>query len=188
MKMIIDVPEEAYDFLSTNVDCIAQGTPLTVSDDVVSREVVTTGNEIEIIRKAKEDILSATNIETSKAEMEVLDDILFRCWQMGWLNKYEDEPMREKGEWIPIKTRLLTDEEKEYYSDLGYSSEEITFMYDCPLPDDGQSVLITNRYNSVDVDTFYCDDGCYFEDNCDEDDVLAWMPLPEPYKNAEWLP
>lgn len=91
----------------------------------------------------------------------------------------EQEP---KTEWIPIKKRPLTDEEIEYYSDLGYPSEEISFIYDCPLPDDGQSVLISNRYNSVETDTFYRDDGCYFEDNYDEDDVLAWMPLPMPYK------
>ena len=90
--------------------------------------------------------------------------------------------LEQEPKWIPIKKRPLTDEEKEYYSDLSYSSEEISFIYDCPLPDDGQSVLITNRYNSVEIDTFYRDDGCYFEDNCDEDDVLAWMPLPKPYK------
>lgn len=42
-----------------------------------------------IINKAKEDLLSATNIADSKEEMEVIDNILFRCWQMGWLDKYK---------------------------------------------------------------------------------------------------
>ena len=45
-------------------------------------------NRFEIIVKAKNDILEATNINTSPDEMKVLDNFLFRCWQMGWLNKY----------------------------------------------------------------------------------------------------
>ena len=84
--------------------------------------------------------------------------------------------------WIPIKTRPLTDKEKEEYADLGYSEDSINFMYDCPLPDDGQEVLVTTRYDEVKTDMFYRDDGCYFETFCDEDDVKAWMPKPEPYK------
>lgn len=47
-------------------------------------------NRFEIIKKAKNDILEATNINTSPDEMKVLDNFLFRCWQMGWLNKYEN--------------------------------------------------------------------------------------------------
>ena len=43
----------------------------------------------EIINRAKKALLEATNIETSPKEMEVLDNILFRCWQMGWLDRYE---------------------------------------------------------------------------------------------------
>ena len=46
-------------------------------------------NRFEIIAKAKEDIMSSTNIKSSSDEMKVLDNFLFRCWQMGWLNKYE---------------------------------------------------------------------------------------------------
>lgn len=46
-------------------------------------------NRFEIIKKAKQDILKNTNIESSEDEMKVLDDFLFRCWQMGWLNRYE---------------------------------------------------------------------------------------------------
>lgn len=47
-------------------------------------------NRFEIIKKAKKHILEATNIETSPEEMAVLDNFLFRCWQMGWLKKYEE--------------------------------------------------------------------------------------------------
>lgn len=45
-------------------------------------------NRFEIITKAKKHILEATNISTSPDEMKVLDNFLFRCWQMGWLDKY----------------------------------------------------------------------------------------------------
>jgi hypothetical protein len=45
-------------------------------------------NRFEIIEKAKKHLLEATNIEMSPDEMKVLDNFLFRCWQMGWLNGY----------------------------------------------------------------------------------------------------
>ena len=45
-------------------------------------------NRFEIISKANEDILKSTNISSSEDEMKVLDSFLFRCWQMGWLDKY----------------------------------------------------------------------------------------------------
>ena len=48
-----------------------------------------TGNQFEIITKAKQALLESTNIDTSPDEMKVLDDFLFRCWQMGWLDKYD---------------------------------------------------------------------------------------------------
>lgn len=46
-------------------------------------------NRFEIIEAAKKDILEKTNIESSHAEMAVLNSFLFRCWQMGWLQKYD---------------------------------------------------------------------------------------------------
>lgn len=48
-------------------------------------------NRFEIIAKAKEAILQSTNINTSPKEMEVLDTFLFRCWQMGWLVRYDNK-------------------------------------------------------------------------------------------------
>ena len=50
-----------------------------------------TGSQFEIIAKAKQALLDSTNIETSPEEMRVLDNFLFRCWQMGWLDKYEKD-------------------------------------------------------------------------------------------------
>lgn len=84
--------------------------------------------------------------------------------------------------WIPIKTRPMTEEEKEYYSE--YLFEGNGLIYECPLPDDEQEVLITTKYGHVEKTTFY-QDGCYFEEYEDYDDVIAWRKLPQPYKDGE---
>lgn len=52
-------------------------------------------NRFEIISRAKKALLEGTNIDMCPDEMAVIDDILFRCWQMGWLDKYDD---RKEGE------------------------------------------------------------------------------------------
>ena len=44
-------------------------------------------NRFELIAKARDALLESTNIEDSPDEMAVLDNILFRCWQMGWLDE-----------------------------------------------------------------------------------------------------
>lgn len=108
--------------------------------------------------------------------MSIIGEILTDSYKKGYENA-KKEYERPQGEWIPIKTRKLTDEEKEEYPD----SE---FMYDCKLPDDGEEVLITTSGGHITLDTFCRDEGCYFETYCDEDDVLAWMPLPKPYKKG----
>ena len=46
-------------------------------------------NRFEVIEKAKVHLLKSTNIEDSPKEMEVINNILSRCWQMGWLKQYE---------------------------------------------------------------------------------------------------
>ena len=43
-------------------------------------------NRYELIDKAKRRLVEATNIEDRPEEMAVLDDILLRFWQMGWLD------------------------------------------------------------------------------------------------------
>lgn len=49
-------------------------------------------NRFDLIEKYKKKLIEATNIETSTEEMKVLDNILFRFWQMGWLEKLEQPP------------------------------------------------------------------------------------------------
>lgn len=51
-------------------------------------------DRFELIGKAKARLLEATNIEMRPDEMAVIDNILFRCWQMGWLDQLRDSGTR----------------------------------------------------------------------------------------------
>lgn len=87
------------------------------------------------------------------------------------------------SQWILIKKRPGTDEEYEEFSQYGDCPREDFRVFECPLPDDDQEVLVTTRWGDVCIDTWHRDvDCCYFEDYSDDDDVIAWMPKPEPYK------
>lgn len=62
----------------------------------------------EVIEKAKEALLKESNIESSPKEMEVLENFLFRAWQMGWLNQYDiptDYKERMKEEFLTLNER-----------------------------------------------------------------------------------
>jgi hypothetical protein len=95
---------------------------------------------------------------------EIFKDIIGEC-----------DSVENKGEWIPITTRPMTEEEK-----TCYQNEYGGKILNCPLPDNGQEVLISFNGN-VYIDTFWNDDCNYFED-FDINEVDAWQPLPEPYK------
>ena len=60
-------------------------------------DVICTDNRFELIQKYKEKLIQGTNIETAKEEMDVIDNILFRFWQMGLLEALEKQ--------IPMMTR-----------------------------------------------------------------------------------
>ena len=90
------------------------------------------------------------------------------------LKKMPSELPSAEAEWIPFKKRPLTDEEKQEYPDW-------TYIFDCPLPDDEEEILLSNgKY--VWTDTFINDGECYLDGGDDIDDGMAWMPLPEPYR------
>lgn len=87
--------------------------------------------------------------------------------------------------WNPIRWRELTREEEELYPD-------ITMITDDPLPDIGESVLVTavrryyntqEKYYEVEIDTWE-DSGNWEYNDCFED-VIAWRLLPEPYKEED---
>ena len=86
--------------------------------------------------------------------------------------------------WIPLTGRPMTDEEceeREVYLGRKLRQGE-SYVYDCRLPESEQEVLITDHYGYVATDIFINDgDYIYFE-NRDVDEVVAWMPMPEPYR------
>ena len=93
------------------------------------------------------------------------------------------EVLREAPEWIPIKMRPGTDEEYEKFSLYGDCPREDFRVFECPLPDDDQEVLVTTRWGDVCIDNWHRDIDCsWFEDHEDIDEVIAWMPLPKPYE------
>ncbi len=64
-----------------------------------------TDNRFELIKKYKQKLIECTNIESTPEEMAVLDNILFRFWQMKWLDKLElpfAQSERKKGHWVGI--------------------------------------------------------------------------------------
>ena len=120
-----------------------------------------TDNRFEIIAKAKQAILDGTNIETDEDEMKVLDNILFRCWQMGWLDKYDDT--KNQTGWIPCSERLP--EENEYVGNVCkyyLIQDEYGDMHVAHLSGRGWETIESVKAL-----------GC---------DVVAWMPLPKPYR------
>lgn len=89
--------------------------------------------------------------------------------------------------WHEVVKRPLTDEEiKEYTETCGYIPE---YMLECPLPDDGQEILIATKWGvATDICCYdagyYYDDGYYLENRGDWDDVIAWAKIPK-YKVVE---
>lgn len=74
-------------------------------------------NRFELIEKAKQRLIKATNIETSPEEMKVLDNILYRFWQMGWLenNNENYEALKER----------LEDKQKQLLRAIRYDYEKL---------------------------------------------------------------
>lgn len=94
---------------------------------------------------------------------------------IGTVKQLLDEQPTEIG-WIPFKTRPLTDEEKDHYPDLIY-------MFDCPLPEDGQEILVSFLNGMVWVDEWSNDcNECGLASGSDVEEGMAWMPMPEAYR------
>ncbi len=74
-------------------------------------DLVCDDNRFELIEKYRKELIEATNIESSPDEMAVLNTILFRFWQMGWLDKLELPSVQpERTEYIP-DTKAIPSEE-----------------------------------------------------------------------------
>lgn len=82
--------------------------------------------------------------------------------------------------WIPVTYHEITEEEKEVYG------ETCPYILDCPMPDVDTEILVCTKNGNVFVDFACCDEGWYVESGLDfVDDIAAWQPLPQPYKEKE---
>ncbi len=63
-----------------------------MSDETTELFDVCGDDRFEMIGCAKDELFEFTNINDSPEEVAVLDSILFRCWQMGWLDQLRDTP------------------------------------------------------------------------------------------------
>lgn len=98
-------------------------------------------------------------------------------------------PVTPECQWIPITYRPMTEEEEKelcvkWNIKEGSLEDWEKRVFTCPLPEDGQEILISTHWGvSEDVCTW--DDDCVgLEDRGDWDGVDAWMPKPEPYKKG----
>lgn len=104
------------------------------------------------------------------------------CDRIKALPSVQPEPR-----WIPVKTRPMTEEERQEWSEaLDYDIEyEDAVIFDCKMPEDGQEILVSYR-KWINMDKCEIDDGVYgLEGMGDWGDVIAWMPLPEPYREEK---
>lgn len=109
-------------------------------------------NRFVLIEKYKQKLIEGTNISDRPEEMAVIDSILFRLWQMGWLDNLE----QSEPHWIPVTERLPAMGKSvlicDAYGDICIGHRTMGGYY---FPD-------------------FCDDKIK--------DVRAWCNLPEPYK------
>lgn len=97
----------------------------------------------------------------------------------GICEDIDEQPTIELPKWIPIKYHEITDEERE---ENGYQKDWVYFL-DCEMPADEQEILVTTKNGYVEKDVCYIDDGYGLDSGWDwREDVVAWMPLPEPWK------
>lgn len=87
------------------------------------------------------------------------------------------------SEWNVIQKRPMDDDERAECSEwLGYDiADEDAYTY-TNLPDEGE-VIVCTEWGHVYIDEFCQDEwSCWFDENGDMDGIVAWMPMPEPYK------
>ncbi len=94
-----------------------------------------------------------------------------------------------KPDWIKVESRQMTEEERKEWSEhiVFDIEDEDAIIYTSKLPDDGQEVLVCNKWGRVWIDTFSDDPdyGVGFEENGDMDGIVAWQPKPKPYETAK---
>ena len=99
------------------------------------------------------------------------------------IERIESLPSADRPtEWIPVIWHEITDKER---NREGYPKDWVVHI-DCEMPCDEQEILIQTKKGYIRWDVCYEDDGFSLDSGWDWiDDIIAWMPLPEPYKGGE---
>lgn len=87
--------------------------------------------------------------------------------------------------WIPVKFKPITPEERAkpaYAYGIDESEVDDTEMLDCPLPEDGQAVLLSLENEVFDDICKWDQFGCGLKYYLSWTGVTAWMPFPKPYR------
>lgn len=101
------------------------------------------------------------------------------------------EALGKEPKWTPVKFRPMDEEEKQYWEEhYGYKVGEDYdgFMFDCPMPEDGQEVWVCSKSGNVWQDVCEIDGAInWLEGNGDWEDIVAWMPFerPKPWEGEE---
>ena len=98
---------------------------------------------------------------------------------MALVKKAVTEP---KTGWIPIKWHEITEEERERE---GYPKDWVVHI-DCDMPCDGDEILVQTKNGYIRWDVCYEEGEFSLDSGWDWiEDIVAWMPLPEPYKGGD---
>lgn len=107
--------------------------------------------------------------ESSMITPDELKAIIELCLDEKFIDGYE-----ERKKWIPFKLRSCDEDEKKEY--------EADEMWDSPLPDNGEQILVSDG-EEVWQDQFYNDaDGCYLELTGSNLKSCAWMRMPDVWR------
>lgn len=154
-------------------------------DDSISRRAA-----INALWKALHEYEDKTEKQFQESdELDIGDWILHREFvqNMSDIDRRIILDLPSAQQWIPVKTRPMTNEEREHFADvLDYiPDDDDAVMFDCLMPEDKQRIWICTRCGNVFDDVCEDDDGFIgLEGNGDWDNIVAWMPMdkPEPYK------
>lgn len=128
---------------------------------------------------------------TTEQAIEELNDMLaFEIDEFGEVPESEEAiymainalKQRKTGKWNRITKRPMDAEEREFWEvEMGEIADEEAYFYE-NLPKEGEEVLVCTQFGRVFIDSLCCGEGCYFDDYGEMDGIVAWMPLPKPYK------
>ena len=77
-------------------------------------------------------------------DADKLKDTISDTWI---LDRIDEQPTADPVKWIPVKFRPMDLEEREYWEEqFGEElADEDAVMFDCPMPEDGQEILVSYR-------------------------------------------